>query len=197
LTKRSLTSMTYLVNICFSVIIQHILKLDEPYKSEVHLVSSRTTGQYIVNDYMTPISNSSRFPKHSRVFKCFHPDSAGVSGVSKAAGVIYPAYSSTILTNSCLVLSSGITTHSCTQQAKFQRIKAEKTTLSKWTPKQRRQRAWAEGQPADHSRPQSPSFLGHVVGKRGALEAAVTGCQKISDIRSRMCRSYKHHCSCS
>ena len=42
----------------------------------------------------------------------------------------------------------------------------------------------------DHSRPQSPSFLGHVVGKRGALEAAVTGCQKISDIRSRMCRSY-------
>ena len=25
-----------------------------------------------------------------------------------------------------------------------------------------------------HSRPQSPSFLGHVVGKRGALEAAVT-----------------------
>ena len=24
-----------------------------------------------------------------------------------------------------------------------------------------------------HSRPQSPSFLGHVVGKRGALEAAV------------------------
>ena len=48
-----------------------------------------------------------------------------------------------------------------------------------------------------HSRPQSPSFLGHVVGKRGALEAAVTGCQKISDIRSRMCRSYKYHCSCS
>ena len=42
-----------------------------------------------------------------------------------------------------------------------------------------------------HSRPQSPSFLGHVVGKRGALEAAVTGCQKISDIRSCMCRSYK------
>ena len=41
-----------------------------------------------------------------------------------------------------------------------------------------------------HSRPQSPSFLGHVVRKRGALEAAVTGCQKISDIRSRMCRSY-------
>ena len=39
-----------------------------------------------------------------------------------------------------------------------------------------------------HSRPQSPSFLGHVVGKRGALDAAVTGCQKISDIRSRMCR---------
>ena len=48
-----------------------------------------------------------------------------------------------------------------------------------------------------HSRPQSPSFLGHLVGKRGALEAAVTGCQKISDIRSRMCRSYKYHCSCS
>ena len=48
-----------------------------------------------------------------------------------------------------------------------------------------------------HSRPQSPSFLGHVVGKRGALEAAVTGCQKISDIRLRMCRSYKYHCSCS
>ena len=48
-----------------------------------------------------------------------------------------------------------------------------------------------------HSRPQSPSFLGHVVGKRGALEAAVTGCQKISDIRSRMCKSYKYHCSCS
>ena len=37
-----------------------------------------------------------------------------------------------------------------------------------------------------HSRPQSPSFLGHVVGKRGALEAAVTGCQKISDIRSHV-----------
>ena len=50
---------------------------------------------------------------------------------------------------------------------------------------------------AMHSRPQSPSFLGHVVGKRGALEAAVTGCQKISDIRSRMCKSYKYHCSCS
>ena len=48
-----------------------------------------------------------------------------------------------------------------------------------------------------HSRPQSASFLGHVVGKRGALEAAVTGCQKISDIRSRMCRRYKYHCSCS
>ena len=47
------------------------------------------------------------------------------------------------------------------------------------------------------SRPQSLSFLGHVVGKRGALDAAVTGCQKISDIRSRMCRSYKYHCSCS
>ena len=26
-----------------------------------------------------------------------------------------------------------------------------------------------------HSRPQSPSFLGHVVRKRGALDAAVTG----------------------
>lgn len=51
---------------------------------------------------MTPISNSSRFPKHSRVFKWFHPDSARVSPLSKAAGVIYPAYSSTILTNSCL-----------------------------------------------------------------------------------------------
>ena len=50
---------------------------------------------------------------------------------------------------------------------------------------------------ANHSRPQSPSFLGHVVEKRGALEAAVTGCQKISDIRLRMCRSYKYHCSCS
>ena len=48
-----------------------------------------------------------------------------------------------------------------------------------------------------HSRPQSPSFLGHVVRKRGALEAAVTGSQKISDIRSRMCKSYKYHCSCS
>ena len=31
---------------------------------------------------------------------------------------------------------------------------------------------------ATHSRPQSPSFLGHGVGKRGGLEAAVTGCQK-------------------
>ena len=40
-----------------------------------------------------------------------------------------------------------------------------------------------------HSRPQSSSFLGHVVLKRGALEAAVTGCQKISDIRSRMSSS--------
>ena len=40
--------------------------------------------------------------------------------------------------------------------------------------------------PHAHSRPQSPSFLGHVVGKRGALEAAVTGCQKISDIRSHV-----------
>ena len=40
-----------------------------------------------------------------------------------------------------------------------------------------------------HSRPQSPSFLSHVVGKRGALEAAVTGCQKISDTRLRMCRT--------
>ena len=48
-----------------------------------------------------------------------------------------------------------------------------------------------------HSRPQSPSFLGHVVRKPGALEAAVTGCEKISDIRSRMCKSYKYHCSCS
>ena len=34
-------------------------------------------------------------------------------------------------------------------------------------------------------------------GKRGALEASVTGYPKISDIRSRMCRSYKYHCSCS
>ena len=33
----------------------------------------------------------------------------------------------------------------------------------------------------EHSRPQSPSFLGHVVGKRGALEVAVTGRQKSSD----------------
>ena len=48
-----------------------------------------------------------------------------------------------------------------------------------------------------HSRPQSPSFLGHVVLKRGALEAAVTGGPKISDIRSRTCRSYKIQCSCS
>ena len=32
---------------------------------------------------------------------------------------------------------------------------------------------------------------------QGALEAAVTGCPKILDIRSRMCRSYKYHCSCS
>ena len=32
--------------------------------------------------------------------------------------------------------------------------------------------------PLSHSHPQSPSFLGHVVGKRGALEAAATGCQK-------------------
>ena len=30
-----------------------------------------------------------------------------------------------------------------------------------------------------HSRSQNPSFLGHVVGKRGALEETVTGCQKI------------------
>ena len=37
-----------------------------------------------------------------------------------------------------------------------------------------------------HSRPQSPSFLGHLIGKRGALEAAVIGCQKISDIRSHV-----------
>ena len=29
-----------------------------------------------------------------------------------------------------------------------------------------------------HSRPQSPSFLGHVVGKRGALEAAVPDVRK-------------------
>ena len=29
-----------------------------------------------------------------------------------------------------------------------------------------------------HSGPQSPSFLGQMVFKRGALEAAVTGCQK-------------------
>ena len=43
-----------------------------------------------------------------------------------------------------------------------------------------------------HSRPQSPSFLGHVVLKREALEADVTGCPKISDIRSRMSRSYKY-----
>ena len=50
---------------------------------------------------------------------------------------------------------------------------------------------------AVHSRPQIPSFLGHMVGKRGALEGPVTGCQKISDIRSRMCRSYKYYCSCS
>ena len=48
-----------------------------------------------------------------------------------------------------------------------------------------------------HSRPQSLSFLGHVVLKPGALEAAVTRCQKICEIRSRMCRSYKYHCSCS
>ena len=48
-----------------------------------------------------------------------------------------------------------------------------------------------------HSRPQSPSFLGHVVLKREALEADVTGCPKISDIRSRMSRSYKYHCSFS
>ena len=48
-----------------------------------------------------------------------------------------------------------------------------------------------------HSRPQSPSLLGQVVLKRGALEAAITGCQKISDIRSRMCRSYEYHWSCS
>ena len=38
-----------------------------------------------------------------------------------------------------------------------------------------------------HSRPQSPSFIGHVVLKRGALEAAVTGCLKTLEIRSRMC----------
>ena len=49
---------------------------------------------------------------------------------------------------------------------------------------------------ATHSRRQSPSFLGHVVLKQGVLEAAVTGCQKISDIRSRMSRSCKYHCSC-
>ena len=48
-----------------------------------------------------------------------------------------------------------------------------------------------------HSRPQSPSFLGHVVLKRGALEAVVAKCPKISNIRSRMCRSYKYHCSWS
>ena len=58
----------------------------------------------------------------------------------------------------------------------------------------RRKTSWSG---ENHSRPQSPSFLGHVVRKRGALEAAVTGCQKISDIRSRMCKSYKYHCSCS
>ena len=29
-----------------------------------------------------------------------------------------------------------------------------------------------------HFRPQSPSFLGHVVGKRGALDAAVTDVRK-------------------
>ena len=46
-------------------------------------------------------------------------------------------------------------------------------------------------------RPQSLSLLGHVVLQRGALEATVTGCQKTSHIRSRMCRSYKYHCSCS
>ena len=39
--------------------------------------------------------------------------------------------------------------------------------------------------------------LSHVVGKRGALETAVTGCQKISDNWSRMCRSYKYHGSSS
>ena len=40
-----------------------------------------------------------------------------------------------------------------------------------------------------HSRPQSPSFLGHVVRKRGALEAAVTdfltsgrACAKVTNI---------------
>ena len=43
----------------------------------------------------------------------------------------------------------------------------------------------------------SPSFLGHVVLKRGALEAAVTRRQKFSDIRSRIWGSYKYHCSCS
>ena len=36
-----------------------------------------------------------------------------------------------------------------------------------------------------HSRPQSPSFLGHVVLKLGALEVALAGCQKTSDLRSR------------
>ena len=43
----------------------------------------------------------------------------------------------------------------------------------------------------------SPSFLGHVVLQRGALEAAVTRRQKFSDIRSRIWGSYKYHCSCS
>ena len=33
-----------------------------------------------------------------------------------------------------------------------------------------------------HSCPQSPSFLDHVVLKRGALEEAVTGCQKIDSL---------------
>ena len=30
-----------------------------------------------------------------------------------------------------------------------------------------------------------------------ALDAATTGCQKFSDIRSRMCGSFRHNCSCS
>ena len=40
-----------------------------------------------------------------------------------------------------------------------------------------------------HSRPLSPSFLGHLVGKRGALEAAVTGCQKISEVTNITARA--------
>ena len=49
-----------------------------------------------------------------------------------------------------------------------------------------------------HSRPQSPPFL--LVtwsAKRRALDAATTGCQKFSDIRSRVCSSFRHNCSCS